>query len=306
MTKKKKLYKTETDLTKQALWYLAMFYYNRQFLEWNQIEKMAIVLHKNGVVDNWNKTMRKRFEEMAKYLFQIAKIIKSDFKVATWKFIDEDFHYKTLGEMDGIHHESIYNSIALLSKNAQKCLRDKSFIDEYIISLKADTIDQVQFLKCNLELDLETKADIFQNLEILNKMSDTNPEDLFRQITVIQQLIYDSKRKQQRNERNRRKQTQEKVSLLNKFMDEPNSKIYLDKFLVSDSLVTRANASLARLSALREIVQDELVKIIVNQQIEELQMSLLFRKDSELIENLIIESEEIFQSNIMRSRKIKL
>ncbi len=284
-----------TMLENRALNYLACIYYDRQYLEWDQLEKIAIVLYQNANINpcknRWSKRNRKSFEQMAKYLFEIVKIIKKYLQETSTKclFIDENLHFTTLGEMDGLNHPSCYNNICELSRKMQNCIQDKSFIDEYIFSLRDKTFGQIQFLNQNHQIDEKIQEELVKNLKYLLMLSQNHPEDIFRQIKVIQDLLQKNKRllneKEQRETQEMLKREEfnrPKVERLNDFMNE-------------DNIFKKAQNCMEKIFILLLQTNDPIEKQVLNQHMQELQFAFMSR-NSELMNQLILENENILGS----------
>lgn len=280
------------DIEKMALYYLANFYYDREYLTWDKFGDMAVVFYRNSYLeDYWNRRTRKKFKQMSLYLLKILKIINQDKNKATWLYYEEDLQPISLGKMDGRNHLSHYDQIAELSLKMRNCIKDKTFIHDYIFSLKDDVISEVMYLKCSYEIDESIKAKIFEQFAILNEINDTHPEDIFRQIKIVKRLLNQNSKIKRKKELENEKIRKEKVKQINSlFIDEEREEV-----------LKRANATLGRMYALQEVTTDKICKTILAKDILEFEMSL-HSGNIETIQNEIERLEEIFETSTRRSR----
>lgn len=274
-----------------ALYYLANLYYDREFLTWDKFEDMAVIFHQNSRLEScWNRKTRKSFEQMSFYLLEMLQIIKRDSDKATWLYFEKS-QCVSLGKMDGVGHLSHYEKIAELSFKMRNCIKNKTFINDYILSLKEKIVSQVMYLKCNQELDESIKAEIFEQFAILNEMNDNYPEDIFRQIKIVKRLLNQNSKIKRKKELENEKIRKEKVKQINSlFIDEEREEV-----------LKRANATLGRMYALQEVTTDKICKTILAKDILEFEMSL-HSGNIETIQNEIERLEEIFETSTRRSR----
>lgn len=280
------------NINEVALYYLANLYYDREYLTWDKFEDMAIVFHQNSRLEScWNRSTRKNFEQMSLCLLEMLKIINRDSSEASWLYFENNLLPISLGKMDGRNHTSHYDKIAELSKKMRNCIKDKTFIHNYIFSLKEEIISKVMFLKCSYEIDESLKAKIFEQLDILNEINDNHPEDIFRQIKIVKRLLNQNSKIKRKKELENEKIRKEKVKQINSlFIDEKREEV-----------LKRANATLGRMYALQEVTTDKICKTILAKDILEFEMSL-HSGNIETIQNEIERLEEIFETSTRRSR----
>lgn len=286
-----------------ALNYLANLYYDREFLTWDKFEDMAIVFHQNSRLEScWNRRTRKHFEKMSLYLIKILEIIKRDSNKATWLYFDEDSKCISLGQMDGLGHLSHFNEIAALSLKMRECMKDRTFVNEYIFSLKEKVVSQVMFLKCSYAIDESMKEKIFVEFELLMQKSDNHPEDIFRIVKNLKCLLKKNqfllKQKEIDNvklQEQRRKATLQKVNQLNTYFygEKEEKEVFMQK----------ANAVLERMYALLEMTQDETCKMVLSQDIMAYNGAIC-SENMELIQAEMERFEEIFETSTRKSKRL--
>lgn len=282
-----------------ALYYLANLYYDREFLTWDKFEDMAIVFQNSCLESCWNRRTRKSFEQMSFYLLEMLQIIKRDSDKATWLYF-ENSQCVSLGKMDGVGHLSHYEQIAALSLKMRNCIKNKTFINDYVLSLKEKIVSQVMYLKCNQELDESIKAEIFEQFAILNEINDNHPEDIFRQIKKVKRLLDQNNRiknlKAQKEELENRKRQEEirtknqpKVDEINAYFNGPEEQ--------PENIMEIAVPILEKMHDLKETITDENEKKILEASIFNMEMSLLIG-NVEAIQKEIAQFEDI--SNVIR------
>lgn len=281
-----------------ALYYLANLYYDREFLSWDKFEDMIVVFHQNSHLKScWNKNTRKSFEIISLYLVKILEIIKRK-KL----YIDMDYQFMTLGRMDCIGHLSRYNEIAELSLKMRECMKDRTFVNDYILLLKEQMISQVMYLKCSYAIDESIKSEIFASFELLMQKSDNHPEDIFRIVKKLKRLLKKNqfllKQKEIANVRLQEKikaKNIQKVNQLNAFFygEKDEKKVFMQK----------ADAVLGRIYALQEIIQDESVRKKLSQEILKYNWSLCSENSDDIAEKME-QFEDIFETCTRKSKKL--
>lgn len=286
-----------------ALYYLASLYYDREFLTWDKFEDMAVVFHQNSRLEScWNRRTRKSFEQMSLYLLEMFQMIKRDSDKAYWLYY-ENSQCVSLGKMDGIGRLSHYDKIAELSLKMRNCIKNKTFINDYILSLKEKIVSQVMYLKCNQEFDESIKAEIFEQFAILNEMNDNHPEDIFRQAKKVKRLLDQNTRminlKAQKEELENRKRQEEirtknqpKVDEINTYFNSPKEQL--------EDIMEIAVPILEKMRALKETTTDENEKKVLEAKIFNMEMSLLIG-NVEAIQKEIAQFEDMSNAN-RRSR----
>lgn len=242
-------------------------YYDRESLTWDKFEDMAIVFHQNSYLEScWNRKTRKNFEKMSLCLWEMLKIINRDKSKVSWLYFDENSKCISLLKMDSHDHISHYNEIAELSLKMRNCMEDKTFINDYIFSLKEKIVAEVMFLKCNQELDESIKKDIFEQFAVLNEIGDNYPEDIFRQVKEIKALLkQNNKIKQQKELENRKRQ--EEIRTNNRPEVDRINALFYGAEEEKEKVLQRVEATLERMCALQEITKDKMCKMVLTQDI---------------------------------------
>lgn len=200
--------KRETDIVDKLLCYLANLYYDRQHFSWRYLEDMAITLHQNAYLNKkfnpWDRRLRKNFEKMSLYLMQIVEIIKKsvgESQTISEIFIDEKMHFMTLGEMDGRGHAPCYNSIAEISFKMRDCIKDKTFIDAFIIKNAEELKKDINEMLIENDFHYSLLSVVQNEFNVLNYLLRSgDPEDIFRQAKRLEFLLLKNEKVKKKEE----------------------------------------------------------------------------------------------------------
>lgn len=290
---------TKRDIKKVALHYLANLYYDREFLTWDRFEDMAIVFHQNSYLEScWNRRTRRSFEQMSLCLLEMLKIIKRDSTEAPWLYFENNVLPISLGKMDGLNHTSHYDKIAQLSLKMRNCIKDRTFIDEYIKKEARKTKRYAQQLLEQKEIDEslnapENKNFFNQNLSFLyHELKHGEPEDIFRQTKKVRRLFMQNNKIKHQKELKNKKIREEKVNQINALL--------LDE--EREDVLQRAYTTLGRIYALEEVTTDKICKTVLAKDILDFEMSL-HSGNIDDIQNEMARLEDIFETSTRRSRK---